>query len=76
MHFHPDRGHDHRLPSEITPRSVFEGRRDLLRLIGSGVAGTALAGWAQRDARAQAASPGARPRARRRCRWPSCAAAA
>ena len=59
MHFHADRGHDHRLPSEITPQAVFEGRRELLRLIGSGVAGAALAGWAQRDARAEMASPAA-----------------
>ena len=53
MHFLRDRGHDHRLPSEITPRGVYESRRDLLRLLAGGAAGAALAAWAQRDARAQ-----------------------
>ena len=55
MHFHRDRGFDHGLSSEITPSAVHAGRRDLLRLIGSGVAGAALAGWAARDALAQGA---------------------
>jgi methionine sulfoxide reductase catalytic subunit len=53
MYFHRDRGHDHEPPSEITPRSVYESRRDLLKLIAGGAAGAVLAGWAQRDARAQ-----------------------
>ena len=56
MHFHADRGFVHRNATEITPRNVYERRRDLLKLIGSGVAGAALAGWAQRDALAQAAA--------------------
>ena len=56
MHFHPDRGFTHRNSSEITPQAAYAKRRDLLKLIGSGVAGTALAGWAQRDALAQAAA--------------------
>ncbi len=38
--------YDHPTSSEITQRSVYEGRRDLLRLMGSGVAGVALASWA------------------------------
>ena len=42
------------LPSaDITPRSVYETRRDWLRLMASGVAGAALAGWAGREALAQ-----------------------
>jgi len=58
MHFHPDRGFNHRNASEITPQAAYAQRRDLLKLIGTGIAGTALAGWAQRDALAQAAAPG------------------
>jgi len=58
MHFRPDRGFTHRNASEITPREAYERRRDLLKLIGSGVAGAALAGWARRDALAQTARPG------------------
>ncbi len=58
MHFHPDRGFTHRNASEITPQAAYAKRRDLLKLIGTGMAGTALAGWAQRDALAQAASAG------------------
>ena len=58
MHFRPDRGFNHRNASEITPPAAYAKRRDLLKLIGTGIAGTALAGWAQRDALAQAALPG------------------
>ncbi|MBK6863027.1 MAG: protein-methionine-sulfoxide reductase catalytic subunit MsrP [Ideonella sp.] len=60
MHFHRDRGHDHRLPSEITPRAVYASRREMLKLIAGGAAGAALAGWAQRDARAQMPAPSGR----------------
>ena len=45
-------GFNHGIPSEITPRSVFEGRRDLLKIWGTGAAGAALASIAARDARA------------------------
>jgi methionine sulfoxide reductase catalytic subunit len=45
-------GFDHCIPSEITPRSIFESRRDILKLWGTGAAGAALAGYAARDARA------------------------
>ena len=45
-------GFDHNVPSEITPRAAFEGRRDLLKLWASGAAGAALAGYASRDASA------------------------
>ena len=46
-------GFDRALSSEITQRSVYEGRRDLLRLMGSGAAGVALASWASRQSMAQ-----------------------
>ena len=48
-----DNGFQHRQGSEITPRSVYEGRRELLRLMAAGAAGSVLAGWAARDALAQ-----------------------
>ncbi len=54
MHFHPDRGHGRSLASELTPRAVYESRRDWLRLMASGAAGAALASWASREAFAQA----------------------
>ena len=53
MHFHPDRGHGRSLVSEVTPRALYEGRRECLRLMASGVAGAALASWASREALAQ-----------------------
>ena len=53
------RGFSHPVPSEITPRGIYQGRRDLIKLMASGAAGAALAGWAGRDAMAQAvARPG------------------
>jgi len=58
MHYRKDRGFDHGVASEITPRSVYEGRRDLLKLIAAG-GSMALGPWAARDAMAQqAARPG------------------
>ncbi len=54
-----DNGYIHPTASDITPQPVYEGRRDLLRLMATGVAGSALATWAARDALAQAT--GARP---------------
>lgn len=42
--------------SEITPQSVYEGRRQWLKWVASGVAGASMAAWAQRDALASAAS--------------------
>jgi sulfoxide reductase catalytic subunit YedY len=53
-----DNGFNHPIPSEITPRAIYEGRRDMLRLLGTAAAGTALAGWAARDAWAQTPPPG------------------
>ncbi|HEY9237663.1 MAG TPA: protein-methionine-sulfoxide reductase catalytic subunit MsrP, partial [Burkholderiaceae bacterium] len=49
MNFLRDRGFVHPLSSEITPRSAYAERRAMLKLLGTGVAGAALAGWAARD---------------------------
>ncbi|WOB07498.1 protein-methionine-sulfoxide reductase catalytic subunit MsrP [Piscinibacter gummiphilus] len=57
MHFHPDRGFQHKAASEITPRDVYERRRELLKLIAVGGGSMALAAWAARDAQAQTARP-------------------
>ncbi len=51
-------GFDHGIPSEITPRGVYEGRRDLMKLMAAGAAGATLAAWASREAFAQVARPG------------------
>jgi methionine sulfoxide reductase catalytic subunit len=48
-----DRGHDHPVPSEITPREWAEGRREWLRQLAIGSLGAGLAGWAGREAWAQ-----------------------
>ena len=53
-----DDGFIHPASSEITPRSVYEARRDLLKLMAGGAAGVAMAGWASREAMAQTAGPG------------------
>ncbi|MEO8123968.1 MAG: molybdopterin-dependent oxidoreductase, partial [Burkholderiales bacterium] len=67
MHLHTDKGFQHRTSSEITPRAIYEQRRNLLKLVAGGAAGALLAGWAQREAIARtttagklAALPGAR----------------
>jgi sulfoxide reductase catalytic subunit YedY len=52
-----DKGFNHPLGSEITPREAYAGRRDMLRLMAGGAAGAALAGRASRDAWAQTARP-------------------
>ena len=44
---HPD-------ASEITPESIYQSRRQLIRLMAGGGAGAALASWASREAFAQA----------------------
>jgi sulfoxide reductase catalytic subunit YedY len=52
-------GFNHSTSSDITAREIYEGRRDLIKLMATGAAGAAMAGWAARDARAQAvARPG------------------
>ena len=51
-------GFIHPFSSEITPCTVYEERRNLLRLMASGAAGASLAAWAGREA---LAAEGARP---------------
>ena len=48
----------HPTASDITPRAVYEQRRDLMKLMATGAAGVALASWAGREAMAQAQRPG------------------
>jgi len=63
MRIPTDRGFNHAATSEITPRAVYEQRRQLLKMLAAGGAGVALAGWAAREAHAQTALaklPGAR----------------
>ena len=48
-------GFTHPVASEITSQRIYQNRRDTLRLMAGGVAGAALAGWAGREAMAQAA---------------------
>ena len=52
-----DRGFDHPVPSEITPRAAYEGRRQWLRQLAAGALGTGLAAWASRDALAAEGAP-------------------
>ncbi len=54
-------GFIHPAASEITDRALYEGRRDLLKLMASGVAGAAMASWASRQALAQGAGGLQRP---------------
>ena len=54
MQYLKDRGFVHPHASDITPRAVYEQRRDWLRQMAAGAAGLAMAGWASRDALAQA----------------------
>lgn len=54
-------GFMHPAASEITDRALYEGRRDLLKLMASGVAGAAMVGWASRQALAQGAGAVQRP---------------
>jgi sulfoxide reductase catalytic subunit YedY len=43
--------------SEITPQQAYQSRRAMIRLMGSGLAGAALASWAGRQALAQSWTP-------------------
>ena len=54
-------GFIHPFSSEITPAGVYQGRRDAMRLLATGVAGAAMASWASREALAQAAAAVPRP---------------
>ena len=58
MHVLKDHGYTHSKASEITPREIYEDRRNLLKAMASGTAGLTLAAWAARDAHAQTARPG------------------
>ncbi len=58
MHFLKDRGYVHLAGSEITPRRLYEGRREMLRSLAAGAGGIALATWASRDALAEVSRPG------------------
>ena len=49
-------GFIHPTGSDITPQSVYHGRRDLMKLMAGGVAGAAMASWASREALAQSAT--------------------
>jgi len=51
-------GFIHPTSSEITPRAVYEGRRDMMKLLATGAAGVAMASWAGREALAQTVAPG------------------
>jgi sulfoxide reductase catalytic subunit YedY len=51
-------GFTHPLSSEITPQAVYRSRRDVIKLMATGVAGAAAASWAARQALAQVAKPG------------------
>jgi sulfoxide reductase catalytic subunit YedY len=51
-------GFIHPVSSEITPQAVYTQRRELMKLMASGVAGAALASWASREAFAQTGRPG------------------
>jgi sulfoxide reductase catalytic subunit YedY len=53
-----DQGFEHPHPSEITPRAVYEGRRQWLQQVAMGAAGVTLAAWASRQAWAQTSRPG------------------
>ena len=46
-------GFDDAASSEITPQGIYRDRRDLIKLMATGAAGAALAGWAGREALAQ-----------------------
>lgn len=57
-----NQGFVHPVASEITPEAAYQSRRQLIRLMASGVAGAALAAWASREAFAQAwGAPGQNP---------------
>ncbi len=51
-------GFNHSASSDITPQRVYAGRRDLMKLMATGVAGAAMASMAARNARAQVTRAG------------------
>ena len=54
-------GFNHPIASDITSSSIYAGRRDLIKLMASGVAGAALSTWAAREAHAQTTAATPRP---------------
>ena len=50
-------GFVHSTASDITPLAAYQSRREMMRLMATGVAGAALASWAAREALAQAWAP-------------------
>lgn len=50
-------GFIHACASDITPQDIYTGRRDVMKLLASGVAGATLASWASREAHAATARP-------------------
>jgi len=58
MHPSRDSGFRHPVASEITPRAVYEQRRQLLQAAAAAAVGTGLAAWAGRQALAQTPGPG------------------
>jgi sulfoxide reductase catalytic subunit YedY len=55
-------GFQHPVASEITPQGVYQDRRQLMKWMATGVAGAALASWAQREAFSQQVqAPGKHP---------------
>ena len=56
-----DDGFNITLASEVTERKVYAERRDALKWMATGVAGTAMASWASRQALAQSAGGAQRP---------------
>ncbi len=52
-------GFSQTVSSDITPQGIYQGRRELIKLMATGVAGVAVASWAGREALAQSvAKPG------------------
>ncbi|MBN8490718.1 MAG: protein-methionine-sulfoxide reductase catalytic subunit MsrP [Burkholderiales bacterium] len=58
MHLLKFHRHGLRADEPVTPRAVFDGRRQFLARLAAGGGGAAMATWAARDARAQTAAPG------------------
>jgi len=46
-------GFQHPAPSDITPESIYQARRDIIHRLAAGSAGLALAAWGVREAHAQ-----------------------
>ena len=51
-------GFTHPITSEITPHSIYQGRRAMIQQLAAGATGLAMASWAPRTALAQQARPG------------------